>query len=68
MLIKNMNDQRLEIASRILAGFAANNAVFAHNGMNGWSLVNCKDEDLVGYSMSLADKLIECEKITRNSL
>jgi hypothetical protein len=55
---------RLEIASKILAGFAANNAVFAANSNCGWSLVNCTDEDLVGYSLSLADKLIEGEKIT----
>lgn len=52
-----MNTQRLEIASKILA-------VFAANANYGWSLVNCTDEDLVGYSLSLADKLIEGEKIT----
>ncbi len=57
---------RLTIASRILTGFAANPAVFAANSSCGWSLVNCKDEDLVGYALVLADKLIEGEKITAN--
>ena len=59
-----MNTQRLEIAAKILAGFAANPAVFAPNPSCGWSLVNCTDEDIVGYSLSLADKLIDGEKIT----
>jgi len=59
-----MSAQRIEIASRILAGFAANNAVFAHNPGCGWALVNCKVKDLVGYSLFLADQLIdEGEKI-----
>lgn len=55
---------RLEIASRILAGFAANPAIFAQNGNCGWSLVNCTDEDIAGYALHLADKLIEGERIT----
>lgn len=55
---------RLEIASKILAGFAANNAVFAHNPNCGWSLVNCSDEDVVRYSLALADKLIGAENFT----
>ena len=54
-------NQRLEIASRILAGFAANPAVFAHNPNCGWSLVNCTDEDLVGYALSLADRLVDTQ-------
>ena len=58
-----MNTQRTEIASRILAGFAANPAVFAPNARHGWSLVNCTDEDIVGYSLSLADQLIEAENM-----
>lgn len=48
---------RMEVASRILAGFASNPAIFAQNGMNGWSLVNCTDDDLVGYACHLADRL-----------
>jgi hypothetical protein len=55
---------RLEIASKILAGFAANSAVFASRSDCGWSLCNCTDEDLVGYALVLADKLIEGEKVT----
>lgn len=49
---------RRQIAAQILAGFCANPSVFAHNGMSGWQLVNCTDSDLVGYSLSLADRLI----------
>lgn len=60
-----METTRIEIASRVLAGFAANPAVFAKNGMSGWSLVNCTDEDIVGYALNLADKLIDGEAITR---
>lgn len=59
-----MNAQRLEIASKILAGFAANPAVFAPNANCGWALVNCKDEDIVGYALSLADKLLDGDEVT----
>lgn len=58
-----MND-RLEIASRILAGFAANPAIFAPNPQCGWSLVNATDEDIVGYALALADTLADGEQIT----
>jgi hypothetical protein len=39
--------------------------VFAPNSNCGWSLLNCTDEDLVGYSLLLADKLIAGESITQ---
>lgn len=65
-MTNSTESQRLEIASRVLAGFAANPAVFASNASCGWSLVNCTDEDLVGYSLSLADKLIKGEEITKS--
>jgi hypothetical protein len=55
---------RLEIASKILAGFAANPVVFAARPDCGWSLCNCTDEELAGYALVLADKLIEAEKVT----
>lgn len=54
---------RLEIASRIFAGFAANPAIFAPNPECGWSLVNSTDEQLVGYAFDLADKLTECSEV-----
>ena len=57
------NNRRLEIASRILAGFASNPAVFAHNPNCGWSLVNCTDEQLVGVALDLTDILIKNNKI-----
>lgn len=57
-----LGDERRRLTAIILSGFCANPAVFAANGMSGWGLVNCKDEDIVGYSMSLANKIIECEK------
>lgn len=46
------------IAAKMLQGFCANPAVFARNESSGWGLVNCTDEDLVGYSAHLADALI----------
>lgn len=54
---------RLEIAAQILSGFAANPTIFAPNGLCGWSLVNCTDEDIAGYALHLADKLIEGEAV-----
>lgn len=57
-------DPRLEIASRILAGFCANPSVFASNPNSGWSLVNASDEDLVGYSIKLAADLLEANAAT----
>ncbi len=59
-----MSTQRTEIASRILAGFAANPSVFASRPDCGWSLCNCTDKDLVGYALSLADKLLERDAVT----
>lgn len=53
---------RLEIASKILAGFAANTAVFAPNASCGWSLVNAKDDQLAGYAIRLADELIKADE------
>ena len=51
-------DRRLEIASQILAGFAANPAIFASNPQSGWSLVNCKDCQLAEYAWKLANELL----------
>jgi hypothetical protein len=50
--------ERLEIAAQIVAGFAANPAIFAHNEQCGWSLVNCKDCELAGYAVKLANELM----------
>ena len=44
--------------SAALQGFCANTSVFAANGMNGWDLVNCTDEQLAGACGRLADALI----------
>ena len=54
---------RLEIAAKILSGFAANSAIFAPNNQCGWSLVNCTDEHIAAYALHLADKLIEGEAV-----
>lgn len=56
-----MRQNRLEIAAKILAGFAANPAVFASNDRCGWALVNCTDEDIAGYAVRLADVLIQAD-------
>lgn len=45
--------------AQALAGFCANPAVFAQNGMTGWGLVNCNDAGLVGYCGFLADLMIQ---------
>jgi len=58
----NNENQRLEIAVKILAGFCANPACFAGNRTNGWALVNCTEDDLAGYAVSIADKLLAAEK------
>lgn len=58
----DLKDCRLEIATRILAGFAANPAIFAANDQCGWSLVNCKDCELAGYAWKLANELVLAHK------
>jgi hypothetical protein len=58
---------RLEIASRVLAGFAANPAVFAHNQRSGWSLVNTTENYLASYAMKLADELIDAGELPRTT-
>lgn len=40
---------------KVLQGFCANPTVFAQNGMTGWALVNCNEETLVKYALSIAD-------------
>ncbi len=51
-------DYRGGLAAQILAGFAANPAIFAPNENCGWSLVNCTDSDIAAYAIRLADVLI----------
>ena len=51
-------EKRLEIASRILAGFAANSAIYAPEPQCGWRLVNCKQSELAGEAMALANELL----------
>jgi hypothetical protein len=48
-----MNTTRLEIASRILAGYAANPSI--HAGLY-------TDDDMVSQSLDMADKLIKAHK------
>jgi hypothetical protein len=55
-------DHRIDLAAQILAGFAANPAIFAPNSGCGWSLVNCTDADIAGYAVTLADKLISANE------
>ena len=60
-----MSDKvRLEVASRILAGFAANPAIFAQNDRCGWCLVNSTDADIADYAARLAQEvMIACAHI-----
>lgn len=55
-------DLRIDLAAQILAGFAANPAIFAANDLCGWCLVNSTDADIAGYAVRLADELIEASK------
>lgn len=47
-----------EIATKLLAGFCANPAVFAGNNYSGWSLVNCDEGQLAEYVLKLAEALL----------
>ena len=57
--LDNIDRLRDEMAMAVLSGFCANSAVFAHNGMQGWALVNCKEDELMGYCYHLADKALK---------
>lgn len=49
-------------AGQALAGFAANNAVFAANDQNGWELVNSSARGLADQAYWLADSMIAARK------
>lgn len=49
-------------AGKALAGFAANNAVFAANNQNGWDLVNASARDVADRAYWLADAMIAARK------
>ncbi len=49
-------------AGQALAGFAANNAVFAANDQNGWELVNASERDVANRAYWLADAMIAARK------
>lgn len=51
-------EKRNQYAAQILAGFAANPAIFAHNSQCGWSLVNCTDDAIAAYAVRLANALL----------
>lgn len=51
--------RRAYYKAKIIAGFCANPSIFAHNDRCGWSLVNCSDNDLVGYASRLASLMVE---------
>ena len=45
-----------------MAGFCANPAVFAANGMTGWALVNCDMKQLAAECYAIADAMLEVRK------
>lgn len=55
---QRLRAERLQLAARIMAGFAGNPAIFAQNDQCGWSLLNCKDCELAGYAVKLANELM----------
>ena len=55
-------DHRIDIAAQILAGFAANPAIFAQHARCGWSLVNATDSYIADYAVRLAGELIEANE------
>lgn len=50
--------KREYFAAKVLQGLCANPAVFAANGVSGWSLVNCSEDQLTDLCALLADKLM----------
>lgn len=46
-------------AFKALQGFCANPAIFAANGMSGWDLVNCTEEQLCQVAYRLADAMLK---------
>jgi len=48
-------------AIKVLAGFAANPAIFAANGMTGWGLVNCTEGQLCQAALSIADAMLKAK-------
>jgi hypothetical protein len=57
--MNNTDTERAKLAAKILAGFAANPAIFASNANHGWGLVNATDRDVAGYAVHLADLVNE---------
>lgn len=51
-------EHRDRYAAQILAGFAANPAIFAKNDQCGWCLVNATDAQLAAYAVRLANELL----------
>lgn len=49
-------------AAKALQGFCANPAVFANNGMSGWALVNCTEEQLAQVCQRLADAMLKARE------
>lgn len=49
---------RDEAAMHFLAGFCANQAIFAPNAASGWSLCNCTEEQLAELAFRLADVFV----------
>lgn len=52
---------RRYLAAKAIQGFCANPAVFAHNGMCGWALVNCSEDTLAVYAYMIADAVIKMD-------
>jgi hypothetical protein len=49
-------------AAKALQGFCANPAVFASNGMSGWDLVNCTEDQLAEVCNRLADAMLRARE------
>lgn len=50
-------------AAKALQGLCANPAVFAHNGMCGWALVNCDNDQLAHTCVELADAMLKAREL-----
>jgi hypothetical protein len=55
-------DLRGEIAAKIMAGFAANPAIFAANDRSGWAMVNTTVPEISAYAVELADALFHANE------
>ena len=57
--MKTREEQRMMLAGMAMQGLLSNpGGPIQANGMSGWGLTNCKDDDVAWYSVHIADVLL----------